>query len=219
MHQNGFSGAYIGFEVWWILWYWFEVSTIRGSCKIKMSGKKKCKMRYKSMKMELDLCSSAPWVPFYPYTTFQNAMSKSSCQKSRKPSITQKVLVTQCSNIVHCDWHIQNPICANFQGFSNSFSLLKFFAFKKLEISGPEYNLVPVLATRCLYHGGTSDWRWTWSKGWPNVKLTYDVPIGGPSDLSAKRTYENFNTLGVWGLASLRSFLRKTNNYIVRTNP
>ena len=131
MHQNGFSGAYIGFEVWWILWYWFEVSTIRGSCKIKMSGKKKCKMRYKSMKMELDLCSSAPWVPFYPYTMFQNPMSNPSCQKSRKAIITQKVVVTQSSNIVHCYWHIQKPVSAKFQGFSNTFSLLKltFFIF------------------------------------------------------------------------------------------
>ena len=38
--------------------------------------------------------------------------------------------------------------------------------------------------------------------------------LGGLSDLSAKRTSENLNTLGVWGLASQRSFLRKTNKYI-----
>ena len=35
--------------------------------------------------------------------------------------------------------------------------------------------------------------------------------LGGPSDLSAKRTSENLNTLGVWGLVSQRSLLRKTN--------
>ena len=42
-----------------------------------------------------------------------------------------------------------------------------------------------------------------------------EMPLpGGTSDLSAKRTYENLNTLGVWGLASLRSFLQKTNKTI-----
>ena len=35
---------------------------------------------------------------------------------------------------------------------------------------------------------------------------------GGASDLSAKGTSENLNILGVWGLASQRSFLQKTNN-------
>ena len=42
---------------------------------------------------------------------------------------TQKVLVTQSSNIVHCNWHSQKPTCAKFQGFSNTFSLLKFTYF------------------------------------------------------------------------------------------
>ena len=72
-----------------------------------------------------DLCSNALWVPFYPYTTFQNPMSKPSCQNSRKTIITQKVLVTQISNIVHCKWHTQKPECADFQAFSNTFSSLK----------------------------------------------------------------------------------------------
>ena len=42
---------------------------------------------------------------------------------------TWKVLVTQSSNIVHCNWHTQKPTCAKFQGFSNTFSLLKFTLF------------------------------------------------------------------------------------------
>ena len=40
-------------------------------------------------------------------------------------------------------------------------------------------------------------------------------PLGGPSDLSSKRTSENLNTPGVLGLASQRSFLQKTNNGLV----
>ena len=62
----------------------------------------------------------------------QNPMSKPSCQRSRKTIITQKVLVTQSSNLVHCDWHTQKSICAEDQAFSNTFSLLKltfFFIF------------------------------------------------------------------------------------------
>ena len=107
----------------------------------------------KIIKMAWDLCSSPPCIPFYPYTMFQNPMPKPSCHKSRKTIITQKVLVTQSSNIVHCDWktiitqkvlvtqssnivhcdrHTQKPKCADFQAFLNTFSLFKlmfFFSF------------------------------------------------------------------------------------------
>ena len=48
-----------------------------------------------------------------------------------KSITTQKVLVTQSSNIVHCDWHAQKPVCADFQATSNTFSMFKltFFSF------------------------------------------------------------------------------------------
>ena len=39
MHQNGLSGTYLGFEACQIQWCRFWVSTIRGSWKIKISGK------------------------------------------------------------------------------------------------------------------------------------------------------------------------------------
>ena len=66
-----------------------------------------------------------------PYTMFQNPRSKPSCHKSTKTIITQKVLVTQSSNIVHCNWHTQKSISADFQAFLNTFSLFKltFFNF------------------------------------------------------------------------------------------
>ena len=40
--------------------------------------------------MGWDLCSSPPWVPFYPYTMFQNPIPIPSCQKFRKTIITEK---------------------------------------------------------------------------------------------------------------------------------
>ena len=56
---------------------------------------------------------------------------------TRKTIITQKVHVTQSSNIIHCDWHTQKLICADFQAFSNTFSLYKltFFHFCQGEFS------------------------------------------------------------------------------------
>ena len=86
-------------------------------------------MGFKTMKMGWDICSSPPWVPFYPYTMFQNPISRPSCQKWRKSMITQKVLVTQSSNIVYCNQHSQKPICADIQAFLNNFSLLKLISF------------------------------------------------------------------------------------------
>ena len=95
-------------------------------------------MGLKNIKMKWDLCSSPPCIPFYPYTMFHNPMPKPFCQKFRETLITQKVLVTQSSNILHCNWHIQKPICADFQAFSNTFSMFKltfFFIFCQGEFS------------------------------------------------------------------------------------
>ena len=80
----------------------------------------------------INICSSPPWVPFYPYTMFQNPISWPSHKKCRKTIITQKVLVTQSSNIVHCNWHTQKPICADLQDFANTFSLCKLTFFSVL---------------------------------------------------------------------------------------
>ena len=79
-------------------------------------------MGLKTIKMEWDICSSPLWVPFYPYTMFQNAIPRHSCQKSRKTIISTKVLVTQSSHIVHCVWHTQKPVCVDIQAFLNTFS-------------------------------------------------------------------------------------------------
>ena len=62
--------------------------------------------------------------PILPLHHVADPVPKPSCQKSRITIITQKVLVTQISKIVHFDCHTQKPICANFQAFSNIFSLL-----------------------------------------------------------------------------------------------
>ena len=84
------------------------------------------------MIMGWDICSSPPWAPLYPYTMVQNPISRPSHKKCRKTIITQKVLVTQSSHIVHCNWHTQKPICTDLQAFANTFSLCKlmfFFSF------------------------------------------------------------------------------------------
>ena len=75
-------------------------------------------MGWKTIKMERNLCSSTSWFPLYPYTMFQNPIPRPSCHKSRKPITTQKVLVTQSSNTVHCDQHTQKPICSGYLSLS-----------------------------------------------------------------------------------------------------
>ena len=89
-----------------------------------------------TIKMEWDLCSSPPWVPFHLYTMFQDPMPKPSCQKSRKTIITWKVLVKQSSNIVHCNQHTQKPTCTDFQAFLNTFSLYKLMGFFSFFVRG-----------------------------------------------------------------------------------
>ena len=76
--------------------------------------------------------------------------------------------------------------------------------------SWPE--VVPLLATRC-HNGGISDQRSAWPKDLrKSFNLTQSLIYrGGPSDLSARRTSENLNTLCILGLASLRFFLQKAN--------
>ena len=107
--------------------------------------------------------------PILPLTMFQNPMSKLASQKIKKTIITQKVLVTQSSYIVHCDQHTQKPICAEFQAFLNTFSLLTLTflleCMSELRSTGPK--LVLLLATRCHYKGGPSELR---SSG-PNLVL------------------------------------------------
>ena len=79
--------------------------------------------------MEWGLCSSCPWVPFHPYTMFQNPTSRPSSKKSRKTIMTQKGFVPHSFNIVHCNQHTQKPICADLEAFFNTFSLLKLMFF------------------------------------------------------------------------------------------
>ena len=70
--------------------------------------------------MEWDLYSSPPCIPFYPYTMFQIPMLKPSCQKIKKNHHNSKYLSHKSSNIVHCNWHTQKPICADFSTSSSA---------------------------------------------------------------------------------------------------
>ena len=69
--------------------------------------------------MEWDLCSSVPWVPFYPCTIFQYPMSKTSCQ-----TCNNSVLVTQTMCIAN-----SQTICADFQAFLNTLFPVKIDVF------------------------------------------------------------------------------------------
>ena len=69
-------------EVCWIQWHWFKVPTISSSWKIKICGESTLN-GLKTIKIEWDLCNSVSWVLFYPFTKFQNPMSKPCSQKSR----------------------------------------------------------------------------------------------------------------------------------------
>ena len=106
-------------------------------------------MGFKTMNMGWDISSSHPWVPFYPHTMLQNPISWPSHKKCRKTIITQKVLVTQSSNIVHCNQHTQKPISANLQAFVNTFSLCKlmfFFSFCQREFrKQPKFHILLIL--------------------------------------------------------------------------
>ena len=93
-------------------------------------------MQLKTIAMGYSLCSSPPLVPFYPYNMFQNPILRPSCNKSRKTKITQKVLVTQSSDIVHCNWHAHKPVCADIQAFSNTFFLFQLTDFLFFFFSG-----------------------------------------------------------------------------------
>ena len=123
--------------------------------KSKIQEKSSVKWGKKAINMEWDLCSSAPWVPLYPFTTFQNPMSKPSCQKSRKTIITQKVLVTQSSNIVHCNLHTQKPICVKFQTYSNTLPLLKLTFFNFMS-GGVKQTAKDVTFSGKMHHNGLS---------------------------------------------------------------
>ena len=109
MHWNCLSGTYLGFKACQIQWHLLWVSRICGSWKNHNFWRHIAENGVKTMKMGWNICSSLLSVQFYPYTMFQNPTSRPSSKKWRKTIITQKVLVTQSSNIVHCNQHTQKP--------------------------------------------------------------------------------------------------------------
>ena len=129
MHQNGLSGAYIGFETCQIQQCWFWVSMISSSWKIKIS-KEKSSIKWGEK-------NPSKWNGTYaamllgpnsaPTPGLRTIYLNLPLKNQEKTIITQKVLVTQNSNIVHCNQHTQKPICADFQAFWNTFSLLKWY--------------------------------------------------------------------------------------------
>ena len=137
-------------------------------------------MGLKTIKMEWDLCSSPPWIQFYPYTMFQNPMPKPSCQKFRKTLIIQKVHVTQSSIIMHCDWHTQKTYMCRFSSLSNTFSLYKLTFFHFLS-GGAQQTVLTVEMWNCHSwpldacggRGRSASWSASMSSNSRNVKLPF----------------------------------------------
>ena len=96
---------------------------------------------------------------------FQNPMPKHSCKKSREIIITQKVLVTQSSDIVHCDWHTQKPIRADFQAFWTIFPCSNFFHFLSGRVQQIAKNF-----TFCWFWLGKMHWN-----GFSGMYLGFEV--------------------------------------------
>ena len=94
---------------------------------------------------------------FTPIPCFRNPMPKPSCQKSRKAIVTHKVLVTQSSNIVLCDWHSQKPKCVDFQAFSNPFFPVENWCFCFILLSWGVKQTAKTF-TFC--------WFWLWKMHW-----------------------------------------------------
>ena len=87
--------------------------------------------------MEWNLFSSPPWVPFYPYTWFQNPIHRLSCQKSRE---THHNLKSTChTNFSHSALQLAYPktYMCRFSSLSKHFFPLQidfFFIFFQGEL-------------------------------------------------------------------------------------
>ena len=151
MHWNCLSGAYLRFEACQIQWHLLQVPTDKWFMK---NHNFRRHMAANGVQIhENGICSSPPWVDLPLHNVSKPNILHNKC---RKTIIIQKVLVTQNCNIVHCNWHTQNPICADLQAFANTFSLCKlkfFFQFVVRESSGNSQNI-----TFCSFWLGKMDW-------------------------------------------------------------
>ena len=99
---------------------------------------------------------------FTPTQCFKTLYLDLPITNAEKPLITQKVLVTQSCNIVHCNWHTQKPIRADLQVFVNILSLweLMFFQFFVRGSSGNGQNF-------------TFGWFWLGTMHWNGLSGAY----------------------------------------------
>ena len=141
-------------------------------------------MGLKTIEMGWDLCSSPPWVPFYPYTMFQNPISRPSCQKWRKTITTQKVLVTQSSNIMHCDWHTQNLYVQIFKPLWTLFPcwIWCFFIFCQGEFRNAWMSVWPTVSPNVMMT-------------WHSTALDHQMPIPGVQFLKNYNFRQTFHIL------------------------
>ena len=116
-------------------------------------------------------CSLGPILP--PAPCFSTLCLKLPV-KHQKNIITWKVLVTQTSNIVLLHWHTLKPICAYFQAFLNTFSLLKLTFFKFFSggvmQTAKKFNILLILTEKnalkwlewCIFRVEACHIKWHW---------------------------------------------------------
>ena len=113
-------------------------------------------MGFKTMKMGWNISSSPPCVPFYPYTILHNPISWPSHTKCRKTIITQKVLVTPSSNIVHCKHAYPKTYMHRFASLCKHFFSVQIDILFQFLSGGVKFWLFPELPL---------------TKNWKNVNL------------------------------------------------
>ena len=104
----------------------YDMQFLRNQC----FKEKQSKLGSKSIKIKWDLSNYVPRVLVYAYIKIQNSMFTCSGSNSRKPIISQKLLLVETSN--HClqIWHTPKPSLPGFQGFLTTISYLKLkFSF------------------------------------------------------------------------------------------
>ena len=130
MHQNGLSGTYLG--VWGMLNPMALVASLYNKQFMKNGNFRRHIVENGVQNHENGMehmQQSSLYPIFTPTPYFITLYLDLSIQNAEKTIITQKVLITQRSNIVHCDWHTQKPICIDLQAFANTFSLCKLMGF------------------------------------------------------------------------------------------
>ena len=129
---------------------------------------------------------------------FQNPISRPSCQKWRKTITTQKVLVTQSSNIMHCDWHTRNLYVQIFKPLWTLFPcwIWCFFIFCQGEFRNAWMSVWPTVSPNVMMT-------------WQSTALDHQMPIPGVQFLKNYNFRQTFHILLILTEKCFFSFLSR----------